>query len=45
MPRKPSVFIEGGTHQVSNRFASAERVLIDAHEALELIELFRLQAA
>ncbi len=41
MPRRPRVFVEGGTYHVYNRFASGEGVFADPEEAAKFVELLR----
>lgn len=45
MPRSPRVSLEGGIYHVYNRVTCGERVLLEGHEALFLLDTMRVDAA
>jgi hypothetical protein len=39
MPRRPRVFVEGGTYHVYNRFARGADLFSESEEAIEFMEM------
>ena len=45
MPRRPRVFVEGGIYHVYNRFARGADLFSEPEEAIEFIEILKLDVA